>query len=82
MQKLLVTLGALTLWAMTFSPAGTADLGEALRRKAATAEYASDVECLRWIRQNQSWYNYCDLIPYRGRTAWYHYDWPWLWAPH
>ncbi len=77
MQKLVVTLGALTLWAMTFSPAGAADFGGALQRKTVVAEYVAGVECLRWIRQNQSWYNYCDPLPYRGRAAWYYYDRPW-----
>lgn len=43
------------------SPAMAADL--AVQTKVAKAP----VECLRWIQQTYSWYNYCDPMPYYGR---------------
>lgn len=45
-----------------------ADLVVPQKETAAPREpQAAEVVCLKWIQQTQSWYNYCDPIPYYGR---------------
>jgi hypothetical protein len=49
-------------------PATAADLAVPTRTVVRTQVAA--VDCLRWIRQNQSWYNYCGPIVYPPRVRW------------
>lgn len=53
------------------SSAVAADLTFKPQKKYVKAE---PKDCLRWIEQTYSWYNYCDPVPYYGR-GYYKYVW-------
>jgi hypothetical protein len=56
--------------AALMSSATAADLTP--RVKAQTHAAAGNVDCVRWVRQNWSWYNYCEPVRYPPR---HRYDW-------
>jgi hypothetical protein len=72
---------ALLVWVGLMPTADAADLqNRNLRTKAAVRVVVADeVDCIRWVRQTQSWYNYCEPIPYYGLPPshwdWAHWDW-------
>lgn len=68
-MRLVIASTVLLLVALAGSRAFAADL--ALPKKdtlASRQPVATDHECLRFVEQTYSWYNYCDPIPYYGRN--------------
>ena len=63
---------AIVLVALAATPSFAADLVVKAPRKVVV-ERTEIVDCLRWIRQTQSWYNYCDPVPIYGLPV-SHYD--------
>lgn len=80
MSRSTLWLGSLAILSMSTCSAVAADLTPrvAVSRTAAVVE--TPIECIRWVRQNQSWYNYCDPVPYFARTTYGDYWWDWRWA--
>ncbi|HEX5508273.1 MAG TPA: hypothetical protein VFX37_07195 [Pseudolabrys sp.] len=73
MRRFLLACAGLALLAVA-TPAGAADMAVPAKKHTQVAA-AANVECIRWVRQNWSWYNYCGPIRYEPRR---HYDW-WIW---
>jgi hypothetical protein len=79
MSKAQLGLGILTISLMSVCQVGAADLtvrGNGPRLAVAQTQ----VECIQWVRQNQSWYNYCDPVPYFPRTTYGDSWWDPRWA--
>ena len=75
-SKLLLGIAAISL--MSGSGAVAADMSvPATERRVAVVE--APVDCIRWVRQNQSWYNYCDPVPHFARTAYGDFWWDYRW---
>jgi hypothetical protein len=70
MRRFLMACAGLAL-VMVASPAGAADLAVPVKKHTQVAA-AGNTECIRWVRQNWSWYNYCAPIQYEPR---HRYDW-------
>jgi hypothetical protein len=64
MYRFLFAVAALAAFGLT-PCADAADL--APRVKARTHVEATEGNCLRWVVQNSSWYNYCDPVRYGPR---------------
>jgi hypothetical protein len=75
MMRAVLFAGAAVLCVIAPS-VSAADLAVSRAPKATAAREAGATEaaCLRWDRQTQSWFNYCDAIPDEGRN-YYHYWW-------
>ena len=56
--------------------AGAADLQTRSSRTKAPYRVAvvDEAQCIRWVRQTKSWYNYCEPVPYYGLPP-SHWDW-------
>jgi hypothetical protein len=79
MSKPKLWFGICAMSLAVIGDAAAADLsrGPVVRKDAVVVE--SQVECVRWVRQNQSWYNYCDPVPHFARTAYGDYWWDHRW---
>lgn len=62
---------SIALFCIMTSVGFATDLSVAFQ-KEVVAPQTAEVVCLKWIRQTQSWYNYCDQIPYyvRQKNFW------------
>jgi hypothetical protein len=79
MSKAQLSLGILAISLMSVCQAEAADLGlRGINPRVAVVQ--TQVECIQWVRQNQSWYNYCDPVPYFARTAYGDSWWDPRWA--
>jgi hypothetical protein len=77
MTKTGLWLGSLGIAMMVAGSAVAADMAVPVERRAVAQE---QVDCIRWVRQNQSWYNYCDPVPYFAKTTYGDYWWDPRWA--
>ena len=68
-SKLLLGIAAISL--MSGSGAVAADMSVPVATERRVAVVEAPVDCIRWVRQNQSWYNYCDPVPYYPRATRY-----------
>jgi len=77
--------GLLMLAGRTTSGALAADIAVSKSRVAPRDRYAVvrvESDCIRWVRQTQSWYNYCEPVPYYGfPPSHYEWGWNWTWGP-
>jgi hypothetical protein len=72
MQHFQFAVAGLVLMTLTCS-ATAADL--APRVRAQTHVAAGAVNCVRWVRQNWSWYNYCEPVRYPPRFRYHEFGW-------
>jgi hypothetical protein len=79
MSKSALGLGILAILLMSAGNAGAADLPRRVAVDRTVAVVDTPIECIRWVRQNQSWYNYCDPVPYFPRTTYGDYWWDHRW---
>jgi hypothetical protein len=65
-MRMISVAASVALLCISASSGFAADI--AVPVKKAEAPKVAEKVCLRWIEQTYSWYNYCDLIPYYGRS--------------
>jgi len=68
------------LWGMTAGATMAANLEVDKLRAEPRVRHevvqAVEADCIRWVRQTQSWFNYCEPVPYYGKPP-SHYEWGW-----
>jgi hypothetical protein len=75
MHRQAIVLFATALFAaLSFASANAADLTLATKPRAHVA--SAQTECVRWVEQTLSWYNYCDPIRYPPQFK-YGSSWAW-----
>jgi hypothetical protein len=79
-SKLWFGISAISLAAICDAAAADLSRAPVVRQEAAVVE--THVECIRWVRQNQAWYNYCDPVPHFARTTAGDYWWDHRWYGH
>ena len=79
MSKSKLWLGIAAISLMSGSGAVAADMVAPIVTDRRVAAVEAPVDCIRWVRQNQSWYNYCDPVPHFARTAYGDFWWDYRW---
>ena len=79
MSKSKLWLGIAAISLMSGSGAIAADMAAPIVTDRRVAVVEAPVDCIRWVRQNQSWYNYCDPVPHFPRTAYGDFWWDYRW---
>jgi hypothetical protein len=78
MTKSKLLFGIIAILLMPAFDAGATDIAVPMGRRVEVVQ--TPVVCIQWVRQNQSWYNYCDPVPYFARTTYGDYWWDGRWA--
>jgi hypothetical protein len=77
-RKLWLGIAAILLTSVYDAAAADLSRSTAIRKEAVVVA-ETQIECIRWVRQNQAWYNYCDPVPHFARTTYGDYWWDHRW---